>query len=54
MERVLERVHAFFLVQRNREQDRFHGIVVALVGCGLGVVPHADKEAVEMLVIFAP
>jgi hypothetical protein len=53
VQRALERVHALFLVQRNREQDRFHGIVVALIGGRLRVEAGAAKEAVEKWLVFA-
>jgi hypothetical protein len=53
VQRVLERVHAFFLVQRNREQDRFHGIVVALIGGRLRIEAGAAKEAVEKWLVLA-
>src|ERR1700674_986640 len=53
MERVLERVHALFLVQRNRKQDRFHGIVVTLVGGRLRVEAGASEEAIEKWLILA-
>src|SRR5713226_7511531 len=53
VQRALERVHAFFLIQRNREQDRFHGIVVALIGGRLGVEAGAAEEAVEKGLVFA-
>jgi hypothetical protein len=53
VQRALERVHALFLVQRNREQDRFHGIVVALIGSRLRVEAGAAEEAVEEWLVFA-
>ena len=51
---ALERVHAFFLIERDREQDRFHGIVVALVSSRLGVAARAMKEAIEKRLVLAP
>jgi hypothetical protein len=53
VQRALKRVHALFLVQRNREQDRFHGIVVALISGRLGVEAGAMEEAVEKWLVFA-
>jgi hypothetical protein len=50
---ALERVEAFFVVERNREQDGFHRIVVALIGGGLGVAAGAMEEAVEKFLILA-
>lgn len=53
VQRALERVHALFLVERNREQDGFHGIVVALIGGRLRVEAGAAEEAVEKWLVFA-
>src|SRR4029077_1068067 len=53
VQRALERVHAFFLIQRNREQDRFHGIVVALIGGRLRVEAGAMEETVKKWLVFA-
>jgi hypothetical protein len=53
MERALERVHALFLIERDREQDRFHGIVVALIGGRLRVEARAAEEAVEKWLVLA-
>lgn len=53
MQRAFESVNAFFLIERNREQDGFHRIVVALVGGGLRVAAGAAEEAVEKWLVFA-
>jgi hypothetical protein len=53
VQRAFESVNAFFLVERNRKQDGFHRIVVALVGGGLRVAAGAAEEAVEEWLIFA-
>jgi hypothetical protein len=53
VQRAFERVHAFFLVERNREQDRFHGIVMTLLGGRLRVEAGAAEEAVEKWLVFA-
>jgi hypothetical protein len=50
---ALERVEAFFVVERNREQDGFHRIVVALIGGSLRVAAGAVEEAVEKFLVFA-
>jgi hypothetical protein len=54
VQRALERVHALFLVKRDREQDRFHGIVVALVSGRLRVAARAMKQPVEKRLVLAP
>jgi hypothetical protein len=54
MERALERVHALFLVERDREQDGFHGVVVALVSGRLRIEAGAPEEAVKKRLVFAP
>ena len=53
MERAFERVNAFFLVERNREQNGFHRIVVALVSGGLRVAAGAAEKAVEKWLVLA-
>jgi len=53
VQRALECIHALFLVQRNREQDRFHGIVVALIGGRLRVEAGAAEETIEEWLVFA-
>lgn len=53
MQRALERVHTFFLVERNRKQDGFHRIVVALIGGGLRVAAGAVEKAVKKFLILA-
>ncbi len=53
VERALESVEALFLVERNREQDGFYRVVVALVGGGLRVAAGAMEEAVEERLVLA-
>jgi len=50
---ALDGVEAFFLVERDREQDGFHRIVVALIGGGLRVAAGAMEEAVERFLVLA-
>lgn len=54
VQRALERVHALFLVERDRQQDRFHGIVVALVGGRLRVTARAMEQSVEKRLVLTP
>src|SRR6202171_1430952 len=53
LQNFLHSVEPFFLVEGNGKKNGFHRIVVTLIGGGLGVVAHADKEPVEMFVIFS-
>jgi hypothetical protein len=53
VQRALESVDAFFLIESNREQDGFHWIVVALIGGGLRVAAGAAEETIEKWLIFA-
>ena len=50
---ALERVHALFLIERDREQDRFHGIVVALVSGCLRVAARAMEDPIEERLVLA-
>jgi len=53
LQNFLHSVEPFFLVEGNGKKNSFHRIVVTLIGGGLGVVAHADKEPVEMFVVFS-
>jgi hypothetical protein len=53
VQRAFQSVNAFFLVERDREQDGFHRIVVALIGGGLRVAACAAKKTVEKWLVFA-
>ena len=53
MQRAFESVNAFFLIERNREQDGFHRIVVALIGGSLRVAAGAAEETIEKWLVFA-
>ena len=53
MQGALDGVEALFVVERNREQDGFHRIVVALICGSLRVAARAMKEAVEKGLILA-
>ena len=50
---ALERVQAFFLIERDGEQDGFHRVVARLIRGRLRVGAHAAKQAVEILLILA-
>jgi hypothetical protein len=50
---ALDGVEAFFVVERNREQDGFHRIVVALIGGGLRVAAGAMEETIEKFLVLA-
>lgn len=54
VQRALERVHALFLIERDRKQDGFHGVVVALVGGRLRVAARAMKQPVEKRLVLPP
>ena len=45
---MLERVQAFFLIERDGKQNRFHGVVARLIGGRLRVGPHAPEQAIEI------
>jgi hypothetical protein len=53
MQSTLESVEALFVVERDREQNGFHRIIVALIGGGLRVAAGAMEEAVEKRLVFA-
>jgi hypothetical protein len=50
---ALERVQPLFLIERDGEQNRFHGVVACLIGGRLRVRPHSAKQAVEIFLILA-
>lgn len=52
-ERAFERFEAFFVVKRDGKQNRFHRIVVALIGGGLRVAAGAMEETLEGCLVFA-
>ena len=49
-----ERFEALLLVERDGEQNRFHRVVVALIGGRLGVRAHAAEQPVEVLLVVTP
>lgn len=42
------------MVERDGKQDCFHRIVIALIGCRLGVATDMQKKFVEILLVFPP
>jgi hypothetical protein len=53
VKRAFESIDPFFLVERNREQDGFHGVVAALVRSRLRVTAGAVEEAIEKVLVLA-
>ena len=50
---ALERVQALFVIERDGEQNRFHGVVARLIGGRLRVGPHAPEQAIEIFLVLA-
>ena len=50
---MLERVQAFFLIERDGEQDGFHRVVAGLIGGRLRVRADAAEQAVKIFLILA-
>jgi hypothetical protein len=53
VKRAFESIEPFFLVECNREQDGFHGIVAALVRSRLRVTAGAVEEVIEKFLVLA-
>jgi len=51
---VFDGPQPLFQIERDGKQDRFHGVVVALVGRRLRIGTHAAEQAVEVFLILAP
>src|SRR5205823_2657800 len=54
LKNFLDSIETLFLVESDGEQDRFHRIVVGLIGGCLRVAAHSREKAVEMRLVFAP
>jgi hypothetical protein len=50
---ALKRVQPLFLIERDGEQNRFHGVVARLISGRLRVRPHAAKQPVEIFLVLA-
>jgi len=50
---AFEHVQPLFLIERDGEQNRFHGVVARLIGGRLRVQPYAAKQAVEIFLVLA-
>jgi len=49
---ALERVQPLFLIERDGEQNRFHGVVARLISGRLRVRPHPAEQAVEIFLVL--